>query len=79
MCQVTWVSSNIPFYSHLLQSSLPSSSFFSHTFSASLFPPGSVPAPVDFHFSPCLDLDDITSGFMSCSGGKSKTVNISCI
>lgn len=77
MCQVTWASSNIPFYSHLLQSSLPPSSFFSYTSCANLFFPRSVPAPVEFHFCPCMDLDGITSGFMSCSGGESKTVNLS--
>lgn len=79
MCQVTWASSNVPFYSHLLQYSLPSSSLFStHPLPISS-PRGLFLLLMELHFSPCMDLDDITSGLMSCSGGESKTVNLSCV
>lgn len=77
MFQVTWASPNVPFYPPIFYSP------YSHPFlfflcipCQSLFSHGSVPAPGEFNLSLSIDLDDITSGFMSSFSSERERVKL---
>lgn len=72
--QVTWASSNDPFYSHIFCKPLSHPLLFSHIPLQPLFSQGSVPAPGEFSLSLSIDLNVITSGLMSSFGRDSKAL-----